>query len=176
MYLFHYSIRAIISPLILAPPRAPQHLTVTFAAIFFNLMNGYMVGSFIGSDPVGEGWEKNGWFWMAAVGWGVGLFGNGQSRRGVFRRNFQVDSYADPIWVVITQPVYHDEILHSLRRPSILFNTFPFLRPSRPADNAAGKKKKRGTEQERGKEYVIPTGGLFYWVTQPNYLCEWSVR
>ena len=86
MYLFHYSIRAIISPLVLAPPRAPQHLTVTLAAIFFNLMNGYMVGSFIGSDPVGAGWEKDGWFWTAFAGWGLGLFGNGQSCRGGFCR------------------------------------------------------------------------------------------
>jgi len=74
---------------------------------------------------------------------------------------------------MIATLVYHDEILHSLRRPSILFKIFPFLRASRPADGAAGMKKKEGTEQERGKEYVIPTGGLFYWVTQPNYLCEW---
>jgi hypothetical protein len=81
MYLSHYSIRALISPLILAPPRAPQHLIVTLAAIVFNLMNGYMVGSFLGSaDPVREGWEKEGWFWVLVVGWAGGLLGNGQSR------------------------------------------------------------------------------------------------
>lgn len=79
MYLTHYAIRSIISPLFLAPARAPQHTSVTLAAIFFNLMNGYMVGSWIGGDPVREGVEKEGLFWVGVGGWVAGLAGNGES-------------------------------------------------------------------------------------------------
>lgn len=54
-------------------------------------------------------------------------------------------------------PVYHDEILHDLRRP-----------PSRrlvsgPEDGPADKEGR----------YRVPRGGLFALVSFPNYFCEW---
>lgn len=45
MFLIHYAHRAVISPLILAPKRSPQHIWVTSASVFFNLLNGYMIGA-----------------------------------------------------------------------------------------------------------------------------------
>jgi hypothetical protein len=79
MYLLHYSIRAIISPLILAPQRAPQHASVTLSAMGFNLMNGYIMGGWLAEDPGrGVGEKFGGWSWLAVVGWAVGLAGNGQ--------------------------------------------------------------------------------------------------
>lgn len=79
MYLLHYSIRAIISPLILAPQRAPQHASVTLSAMGFNLMNGYIMGGWLAEDPGrGVGERFGGWSWVAVVGWAVGLAGNGQ--------------------------------------------------------------------------------------------------
>lgn len=98
--------------------------------------------------------------------------------------------------------MYHDEILHSLRAPSVIFNSLPFLRPRVPSDSRGRthlkseggggdeshdgdhaqfqgqdhqSAKVKGKEQDGGKTYEIPTGGLFYWVTFPNYLCEWYV-
>jgi hypothetical protein len=79
MYLLHYSIRSIISPLILAPQRAPQHASVTLSAMGFNLMNGYIMGGWLAEDPGrGVGEKFGGWSWVAVVGWAVGLAGNGQ--------------------------------------------------------------------------------------------------
>ena len=43
--------------------------------------------------------------------------------------------------------VYHDEILNDLRRP--------------------------GTKAKGKGRYKIPEGGLFRYVSFPNYLCEW---
>ena len=45
MFHLHYAHRAVISPLILAPKRSPQHIWVTSASVFFNLLNGYMIGA-----------------------------------------------------------------------------------------------------------------------------------
>jgi 3-oxo-5-alpha-steroid 4-dehydrogenase 1 len=78
MYLIHYSIRSIISPLVLAPKRSPQHISVTLASIFFNLMNGYLVGSYIAGDPIKRGDEKSLGFLLGLIGWAVGLAGNGK--------------------------------------------------------------------------------------------------
>lgn len=79
MYLLHYSIRSIISPLILAPQRAPQHASVTLSAMGFNLMNGYIMGGWLAEDPGrGVGERFGGWSWVAVAGWAVGLAGNGQ--------------------------------------------------------------------------------------------------
>jgi hypothetical protein len=49
MFLIHYAQRAVISPLILAPKRSPQHIWVTSASVFFNLLNGYMIGMLVTS-------------------------------------------------------------------------------------------------------------------------------
>jgi hypothetical protein len=70
MYLLHYSIRSIISPLILAPQRAPQHASVTLSAMGFNLMNGYIMGGWLAEDPgrgVGElSGGRSGWLGMVS--------------------------------------------------------------------------------------------------------------
>jgi hypothetical protein len=78
LYLIHYSIRAVISPLILAPKRNPQHIWVTASSVFFNLLNGYCMGSWIASDPVGKGADKGIGFWLLVGGWAIGLLGNGK--------------------------------------------------------------------------------------------------
>ncbi|GFZ43825.1 hypothetical protein JCM24511_01545, partial [Saitozyma sp. JCM 24511] len=57
--------------------------------------------------------------------------------------------------------VYHDEILNDLRRP-------PRRRLFRAADQAEAEDKKASKGH-----YAIPHGGLFRYVSFPNYLCEW---
>lgn len=55
--------------------------------------------------------------------------------------------------------VYHDEILHDLRRPASRQRfTHP---PPAPADTT------------KDGRYRIPHGGLFFLVSFPNYLSEW---
>lgn len=96
MFLVHYAHRAVISPLVLAPKRNPQHIWVTSASVFFNLLNGYMIGtlsdagydemlkpsiltgSFIASDPLPETAFHTARFWLCAIGWLVGFLGNGK--------------------------------------------------------------------------------------------------
>jgi 3-oxo-5-alpha-steroid 4-dehydrogenase 1 len=62
--------------------------------------------------------------------------------------------------------VYHDEILNDLRRPA----------PKRliSAPNAEEEKDKK-MEAAKGR-YAIPRGGLFEFISFPNYFCEWYVR
>jgi 3-oxo-5-alpha-steroid 4-dehydrogenase 1 len=52
--------------------------------------------------------------------------------------------------------IYHDEILYEIRRRA----------------NAKGKVKE-GTSGSKQTYYGIPQGGLFRWISYPNYLCEW---
>lgn len=48
--------------------------------------------------------------------------------------------------------IYHDEILFSIRRKA---------------------KSKGKYKEESGEHYAIPTGGLYTFISYPNYLCEW---
>jgi 3-oxo-5-alpha-steroid 4-dehydrogenase 1 len=59
--------------------------------------------------------------------------------------------------------VYHDEILNDLRRP-------PQQRLFKAADLAEDEDKRA----IKG-HYAIPHGGLFRYVSFPNYFCEWYV-
>lgn len=56
--------------------------------------------------------------------------------------------------------VYHDEILHDLRRPASKRLI------SSPKDDGPS---------DKGGRYRVPMGGLFSLVSFPNYLCEWCV-
>lgn len=45
----------------------------------FNLINGYLLGTWIASDPVSAGAEKSLWFWVGVAIWAAGLGGNGEA-------------------------------------------------------------------------------------------------
>lgn len=49
--------------------------------------------------------------------------------------------------------VYHDELLHDLRRP--------------PEQRRVSKSK------AKPQKYAVPHGGLFEYISFPNYFCEW---
>ncbi|GMK53907.1 hypothetical protein CspeluHIS016_0104930 [Cutaneotrichosporon spelunceum] len=124
-YLTHYAHRALISPLLLAPRRAPLHLVVVAAALVFNGLNASLLGLSLPAFPPPDGPT----FWAGMALWAVGFLGN----------------------------IYHDEILHDLRRPPA----------QRLVSGAAD-----GPTDKSGK-YRVPRGGLFALVSFPNYLCEW---
>jgi 3-oxo-5-alpha-steroid 4-dehydrogenase 1 len=59
--------------------------------------------------------------------------------------------------------VYHDEILNDLRR-----------KPSKRLITSYNKEEEQDRKAGNGR-YAIPRGGLFNYISFPNYLCEWLV-
>ncbi len=90
LFLLHYLNRAIISPL-RTPSRSKSHIIVPLAAIFFNTINGSLMGSYL-SSPSAETFLQGAFhrplFWLGLGMWAFGLAGN----------------------------IYHDEVLLNIRR------------------------------------------------------------
>ncbi|EJT50041.1 3-oxo-5-alpha-steroid 4-dehydrogenase [Trichosporon asahii var. asahii CBS 2479] len=120
-YSVHYFHRALLSPLYLAPKRAPLHLVVVLAAFIFNGLNGSLLAyQFAQLQP-----RTGLLYWAGIALWALGFYGN----------------------------VYHDELLHDLRRP--------------PEQRRVSKSK------AKPQKYAVPHGGLFEYISFPNYFCEW---
>ncbi|WVQ72383.1 hypothetical protein IAR50_001935 [Cryptococcus sp. DSM 104548] len=128
LYTVHYAHRAVVSPLILSPPRSPLHISVALAAVVFNLFNGYLLALGLAFyPPQGElTWR----FYLGVGTWAIGFIGN----------------------------VVHDEILNDLRRTPGSRLIISHL----PED-----------DEFKTERYKVPRGGLFRWVSYPNYLSEW---
>jgi len=92
LFLLHYANRAIISPL-RTPSRSKHHIVVSLAGIFFNILNGSMMGSHL-SSPFTLRWFQQPYatqrieFKLGLALWALGFVGN----------------------------VMHDEILLNIRR------------------------------------------------------------
>ncbi|BEI91876.1 uncharacterized protein CcaverHIS019_0406960 [Cutaneotrichosporon cavernicola] len=71
-YLIHYAHRALISPLLLAPRRAPLHLIVIVAALVFNGLNASLLGLSLPAFPPPGGVT----FWAGMTLWAAGFLGN----------------------------------------------------------------------------------------------------
>lgn len=69
----HYAHRALISPLVLSPRRAPLHVVVVAAAGAFNLLNATLMAGALGAFPPPGGWT----FGVGLVLWAAGFVGNG---------------------------------------------------------------------------------------------------
>ncbi|GLB38735.1 putative 3-oxo-5-alpha-steroid 4-dehydrogenase [Lyophyllum shimeji] len=146
LYLTHYANRALISPL-RTPSRSKSHLIVPLSAVFFNTVNGALMGSYL-SSPFARAFlgpslpspTARPSFYLGLLIWAAGFAGN----------------------------IYHDEILLNIRRKAIKGKgkaTSPPSSSSSSSSSAAGKTK--------GEHYAIPTGALYAYVSYPNYLCEW---
>jgi len=94
LYLVHYANRAIISPL-RTPSRSKSHIAVPLAAVFFNIINGLLQGSYL-SSPYARMYLSNTYtfqrtsFYVGLGIWFIGFVGN----------------------------IAHDEILLNIRRKS----------------------------------------------------------
>ena len=90
IFLIHYSNRALISPL-RTPSRSKAHIIVPLSGIFFNSINGTLMGAYL-SSSMAQSFLKNAFsrpsFWIGVTLWALGLAGN----------------------------IFHDEILLRLRR------------------------------------------------------------
>lgn len=72
----HYFHRALLSPLYLAPKRAPLHIIVVLAALGFNTVNGSLL-----AYQIAELEPKTGiLFWAGVALWALGFCGNGETR------------------------------------------------------------------------------------------------
>ncbi|KAI0753110.1 3-oxo-5-alpha-steroid 4-dehydrogenase-domain-containing protein [Daedaleopsis nitida] len=90
LYIVHYLNRAIISPL-RTPSRSKSHLSVVLSGVFFNILNGSLMGAYL-SSPDAQSFLAHAFdrplFWAGVALWAAGFVGN----------------------------VYHDEILLNIRR------------------------------------------------------------
>lgn len=76
LYLVHYANRSTISVLRATHGMAPIHLSVWLSGMAFNLANGYLLGSYFATDPVGPGGFALWTYWIGVVLMALGWFGN----------------------------------------------------------------------------------------------------
>lgn len=92
LFLVHYANRALFSPL-RTPSRSKAHIIVPMSGIFFNVINGTLMGTYL-TSPTAQSFLKNAFsrpsFWVGVTLWALGFAGN----------------------------VLHDEILLRIRRDS----------------------------------------------------------
>lgn len=146
LYLIHYANRAVISPL-RTPVRSKSHAIVLFSIVIFNSVNGPLLGAFFSalaaSSSGTRGLQSNAMFWLGVVMWFIGLTGN----------------------------IWHDEVLLNIRR-----------KPKNERRPSPGPDKKKEDGATVGREaskvsskpyYGIPYGGLYKFISYPNYFTEW---
>lgn len=78
LFLIHYTNRAVLSPL-RTPSRSKSHLIVTFAGVFFNVVNGPLLGAYLSSPECQSyltGAYRRPLFWVGTLMWAVGYTGN----------------------------------------------------------------------------------------------------
>lgn len=178
-FVVHYFQRSILHP-VRSARRSPMHISVPISAVIFNLINGFLMGSWIGGrSPVvdipaaaldasksspfdllrskfptrvtapGLATSPINWlFIVGMVGWAIGFAGN----------------------------VYHDEVLLDLRRPKGKRMTAAMREDADSDDEGRAKGKGKQVQKQQGQQqqprYGIPKGGLFKYVSFPNYLSE----
>ncbi|CAO1619061.1 unnamed protein product [Parajaminaea phylloscopi] len=188
-FLLHYLNRAVISPW-RSPKRSPLHLSVPLCAMFFNLINGLLMGSWLGgrSPPIvipltaleahAAAVPKGplGWLYSAVAAPAATLAAKALTSRLATGPGLSTltlaQSFASPIWLAgmagwfvgFLGNIYHDEILLDLRRP----RSQRVTRSGREASDDDDDKDQAGKPK-----YSIPQGGLYQFVSFPNYLCEW---
>ena len=151
LFILHYLNRAIISPL-RSPGRSRAHMVVPICGIIFNLINPPLMAAYLSAPPAPTAIEAN-FFNKISNRFSVppSQFPLSTSVQGPPSDAWSHASYSIGILIYflgLISNILHDEILYDLRR-----NHPP---------SADGKPR-----------YAIPNGGLYKWISYPNYLSEW---
>ncbi|KAK0544114.1 hypothetical protein OC845_005772 [Tilletia horrida] len=176
LFVIHYAHRAVISPLT-SPTRSPMHISVPLSAVFFNLINGFLMGSWLGGRSpafaapteaikkvakasVASLWNRK--TTAAAPVIASSFPGPGLIPASAIRSPLFWIGIAG--WAIgFAGNVYHDELLANLRR-----------KPKKEATQAVAKQSSsNGKGVDVKSRYKVPHGGLFEYISFPNYLSEW---
>ncbi|SNX85703.1 probable steroid 5alpha-reductase [Melanopsichium pennsylvanicum] len=192
MFLIHYTHRAVLQPL-RSPKRSPLHISVPLSAVAFNLINGFVMGSWLGGRTPWSALPHTALesAALAAVGSKPGAVATKAAASDLARKLVSSRAahtlgleapglisnhvWKSPLWYLglagwaigFAGNVMHDEILMDIRRPN-----------KRQQQQKKEKNKKGNDDLDVGKgksarRYSIPRGGLFEYISFPNYLCEW---
>ena len=151
LFILHYLNRAIVSPL-RSPGRSRTHMVVPICGVIFNLINPPLMAAYLSAPPAPTAIEAK-FFNKISNGFSVppSQFPFSTSVQGPPSDAWSHASYSIGILIYflgLISNIIHDEILYDLRR-----NHPP---------SADGKPR-----------YAIPKGGLYKWISYPNYLSEW---
>ncbi len=143
LFVVHYTHRAVLQPL-RSPRRSPIHISVPLSAIFFNLINGFVMGSWLGGRTPWSALPQPAVASaaLATVGSKVGSAASSVAASELARKlvstgaadTFGIGApglissavWKSPLWylglaswaVGFAGNVYHDELLMDLRRPN----------------------------------------------------------
>jgi 3-oxo-5-alpha-steroid 4-dehydrogenase 1 len=179
LFVIHYFNRAVLNPL-RAPRRSPMHLSVPIAAVFVNLVNGFLMGSWLGgrspallipSAALDLSRKTRATQKFKSIASRLGNRPPTISAPGLLPQDSST-VLTHPLfllgvagWAVgFASNVYHDEILLDLRRPKADRVT-KVMREDAEKEDAADAK-------SPSPKYGIPKGGLYKFVSYPNYLSE----
>ncbi|SPC62954.1 probable steroid 5alpha-reductase [Ustilago sp. UG-2017b] len=184
MFLIHYTHRAVLQPL-RSPKRSPLHISVPLSAVAFNLINGFVMGSWLGGRTP---WSALPQPTVASAALTAVSLKAGSTASELARKLVStgaVDAFGigapglisssvwkSPLWYLglagwaigFAGNVYHDGILMDIRRPK--------SQQQSNKNNKADDKANVG-KGSAARKYSIPRGGLFEYISFPNYLCEW---
>lgn len=187
MFLIHYTHRAVLQPL-RSPKRSPLHISVPLSAVAFNLINGFVMGSWLGGRTPWSALPQPAVMSaaLAAVGAKTGSAASSVAASELARKLVSTGAadalgvgapglispsvWKSPLWYLglagwaigFAGNVLHDEILMDIRRPNKKAQ-----QTSTKSDDATNV-----GNGSSARKYSIPRGGLFEYISFPNYLCE----
>lgn len=182
LFVIHYANRAVIQPL-RSPPRSPMHISVPLSAVFFNLINGFIMGAWLGgctpSLDSGLASAKS----LLSTG-----TSSSSSWSSIFGRSKSIlsttpiftgagllpdsEAFRSPLfylgiigWAIgFASNVYHDEILMNLRKPG--------ANREGPAKGTRSQTNGNAAKDDGKPKYEVPYGGLYEFISYPNYFSE----
>jgi len=182
LFVIHYLNRSIIQPL-RSPPRSPIHISVPISAVFFNLINGFIMGAWLGgctptldsglssaksllstSTSSSSSWSSifsrsKSIISTAPVFTGAGLIPDSEAFRSPL---FYLGLLG---WAIgFASNVYHDEILMNLRRPG--------ANREGPSKGTRSQTNGHASKEDGKPKYEVPFGGLYEFISYPNYFSE----
>lgn len=192
LFLVHYTHRAVLQPL-RSPRRSPLHISVPLSAIAFNLINGFVMGSWLGGRTPWSALPQPAVASaaLASVGTQAGKAASLVAASDLTRKLISTGAadtlgigapglisasiWKSPLWYLglagwaigFAGNVIHDEILMDIRRPN---------NKNKAQNNDKSNDATKVGKGSSARKYSIPRGGLFDYISFPNYLCECTLR